>query len=100
MSIEQSAGGNGKHLFLHPSVSSWVGTEGLDAQQKVAAVAKVRCLEHRLFEGGRVRRELDREAAEDIMIEVNVLRHLLGWLEIDIEGHLRRNHLSVVGSSR
>lgn len=100
MRIEQSAGGNGKHLFLHPSVSSWVGSEGLDAQQKVAAVAKVRCLEHRLFENGRVRRELDRQAAEDTMIEINELRRSLGWLEIDLEGHLRRSHLSVVGSAR
>lgn len=100
MSIEQSAGGNGQHLFLHPSVSSWVGPEGLDAQQKVAAVAKVRCLEHRLFEGGRVRREITRHAAEGIVAEINDLRSMLGWLELDLEGHLRRNHLSVVGSAR
>lgn len=76
-------------LCLHPSVGISIHTTALTPRQKVAAVAKVRCLEHDLLEGSRVRRELNREAVLELVGTINQLRRALGWLEIDLEGHLR-----------
>lgn len=98
MSIELSAEAGFKRLPLHPSVSSWVGPEGLDARQKVAAIAKVRCIERDLFEGGRVRRGLAPGAVDEMLTCVNELRSALGWLELDIEGNVGRSHLQRIAS--
>lgn len=78
-----------KRICLHPSVGTWAKADGMTPRQKVAAVAKVRCLEHSLFEGDRIRRELDRHAAEEIVAKINELRRALGWLEMDFDfdGH-------------
>lgn len=92
MSIGQSAETVNQQLCLHPSVGTWVDPAELSARQKVAAVAKARCLEDSLFEGDRIRRKLSREAAEDIVARINELRRALGWLEIDLDGHWRSSH--------
>jgi hypothetical protein len=64
----------------------------LTPAEKTAAIAKVRCLEHDLFDGGRVCRELTRQRAEAMIAELNQLREVLGWLEIDVEGRWRWPH--------
>ena len=79
-------------LCLHPSVGTWAARERMSPRQKVAAVAKVRCLEHQLLEGNRVNRSLTRPAAESIVAEINELRRALGWLEIDLNGQWRWPH--------
>jgi hypothetical protein len=62
----------------------------LSQREKTAAVARVRWLEHELFDGdGHVRRRVSREHATAIVDELNQLRATLGWLEIDLEGHWR-----------
>lgn len=81
-----------ERLCLHPSVGMFVNPTTMSPRQKVAAVAKVRCLEHRLFEGGRVRRELSRETARQIAAAINDLRSALGWLEINLDGRWRPSH--------
>lgn len=98
MSIEPSAEAGFKRLRLHPSVSQWVGPDGLDPRQKVAAVAKVRCLERDLFESGRVRRGLEECAIEDLLGRINELRSVLGWLELDVDGQVGRAHLQRIAS--
>jgi hypothetical protein len=70
----------------------------MTARQKVAAVAKVRCLEHDLFDGERVRRELSRSDVEDLVGRLNELRRALGWLEVDLDGRLRWPHQAAVGA--
>lgn len=89
MSFGQSDEMVTQRLCLHPSVGPWVNPEVMTPRQRVAAVAKVRCLEHDLFEGDRVRRELSREEADGIVAKINELRLALGWLEIDLKGHFR-----------
>lgn len=89
MSIGQFAEKTPQSLQLHPSVGTWVDPNNLTRRQRVAAVAKVRCLEHQLIDGDRVRRSLSRHAAQGIVAQVNELRRALGWLEIDLEGHWR-----------
>lgn len=79
-------------VCLHPSVGTWVVPARMSPRQKVAAVAKVRCLEHQLLEGNRVNRSLTRIAAESMVAEINELRTSLGWLEIDINGQWRWPH--------
>jgi hypothetical protein len=64
----------------------------MSRRQRVAAVSKVRCLEHQLFDGERVNRSLSRQAAERLVVQINELRRLLGWLEVDVEGHWRWPH--------
>jgi hypothetical protein len=64
----------------------------LTPAEKTAAITKVRCLEHDLFDGGRVCRELTRQRAEAMIAELNQLREALGWLEIDVEGRWRWPH--------
>jgi hypothetical protein len=62
----------------------------MSAADKTAAITKVRCLEHELFDSyGQVRRRTDRAAAEVTVAAVNDLRRALGWLEIDLDGHWR-----------
>ena len=89
MSTGQSQDTTTKRLCIHPSVGMAVDPDRMTARQKVAAVAKVRYLEHDLFEGGKVRRGLDPRRADEIVISINELRRALGWLEIDIAGQLR-----------
>lgn len=98
MSVELSTEAGFKRLPLHPSVSSWVGPEGLDPRQKVAAIAKVRCIERDLFEGDRIRRGLGRDAVDEMLSRINDLRSALGWLELDIEGRLGGSHLQRIAS--
>jgi hypothetical protein len=81
-----------RSLCLHPSVGTYVSPANLDARGKVAAVAKVRCLEHDLFEGDRVSRSLSRVASKAMVAEINELRRALGWLEIDVNGQWRWPH--------
>ena len=64
----------------------------LAPKDKTAAITKVRCLEHRLFDGDRICRQLSREAAEAVIGELNQLRTSLGWLEVDVEGRWRWPH--------
>jgi hypothetical protein len=60
---------------------------GLTGPEKTAAITKVRCLEHDLFDGDQLRRDISRRTAEAAIAELNQLRSALGWLEIDAEGH-------------
>ena len=99
MRVERSAESGFKRLSLHPSVSPWVGPDGLDPRQKVAAVAKVRCLERDLFEGGRIRRGLGENAVDEMLIRINELRSALGWLELDVNGEVGRTHLQRMASN-
>lgn len=89
MSLAESDQITMKRLVLHPSVGLVADPERMTPSQKVAAVAKVRCLEHTLLEGNRVRRDLGRARAEQILETINELRRALGWLEIDPAGQLR-----------
>lgn len=98
MSIERSAEAGYRRLPLHPSVSQWVGPEGLDPRQKVAAISKVRCLERDLFDAGRIRRGLGEKAVEEMLECINDLRCALGWLELDVEGQVGRTHLQRMAS--
>jgi hypothetical protein len=62
----------------------------LTSQEKTAAVARVRWLEQRLFDGdGQVRRRVSRDQAQTIVDELNELRAALGWLEVDLAGRWR-----------
>lgn len=99
MSVGQRGQQMPRSLCLHPSVSTSVSPSGLDARQKVAAVAKVRCLEHDLFEGDRVSRALSRSEAKAVVAEINELRRALGWLEIDLDGQWRWPHEHETGSA-
>jgi hypothetical protein len=94
MGIVQSDETAGRRLCLHPSVGVAVDPEGMTPSQKVAAVSKVRCLEHDLFEGRRLRRELSSEQVGATVARINELRSALGWLEIDSDGQLRWPHLA------
>ena len=89
MSVGQFGEKGPRSLCLHPSVGTSVAPMRMTPRQKVAAVAKVRCLEHTLFDGDRVSRSLTRRGAEAIVAEVNELRRALGWLEINLDGHWR-----------
>jgi hypothetical protein len=89
MGIGQSYETAGRRLCLHPSVGVAVDPAVMTPRQKVAAVSKVGCLEHDLFEGERLRRELSPDQVSDIVAQINELRTALGWLEIDLEGQLR-----------
>jgi hypothetical protein len=92
MSIGQVGQQMSPSLCLHPSVGTSVSPAKLDARQKVAAVAKVRCLEHDLFEGNRVSRSISRVGAKAMVAQINELRRALGWLEIDLTGQWRWPH--------
>jgi hypothetical protein len=92
MSIGEIRQEMSRTVCLHPSVGTSVSPASMSPRQKVAAVAKVRCLEHRLFEGEKVSRSLGRMEAEAIVAEINELRRALGWLETDINGQWRWPH--------
>lgn len=94
MSDLQSEVSADQRFCLHPSVGLWVDPARMTAPQKVAAVAKVRCLEHDLFDGDRVRRSLGRDQAERLVTEINELRRALGWLEINPDGRWRWPHVA------
>lgn len=94
MGIGQTDETAGRRLCLHPSVGVAVDPEVMTPRQKVAAVSKVRCLEHDLFEGERPRRELSSDQVRDIVARINELRTALGWLEIDLDGQLLWPHLA------
>ena len=89
MSILQSAVNVDTRICLHPSVGLSVDPANMTARQRTAAVAKVRCLEHDLLDGDRVRRDLDRCEADEIVAKINGLRNALGWLEINLDGKWR-----------
>jgi hypothetical protein len=58
--------------------------------EKTAAITRVRCLEHDVFDGeGHVRRGVERARAEEALAEINGARRALGWLEIDLEHRWR-----------
>ena len=62
----------------------------LPPAEKTAAITKVRYLERELFDdSGHIRRRITRATAEEMVVLINDLRHALGWLEIDIDGHWR-----------
>lgn len=89
MSFGPSSNRAGQTLSLHPSVGLSVDPDRMSPRQKVAAVAKVRSLEHILFENQRVRRSLSPEEAAEVLFKVNQLRNALGWLEIGLDHNLR-----------
>jgi hypothetical protein len=62
---------------------------GLSGPAKTAAVTKVRCLEHELFEDGHVRAGITHKNAVEVIDELNQLRAALGWLEVDLDGRWR-----------
>lgn len=98
MGIGQSDDTAGRRLCLHPSVGVAVNPAVMTPRQKVAAVSKVRCLEHDLFDGERLRHELRPDQVDGMVEEINELRTALGWLEIDLDGQLRWPHLAEAGS--
>jgi hypothetical protein len=92
MSITQTDVSADPRICLHPSVGLWADPARMTAPQKVAAVAKVRCMENDLFDGDRVRRGLSRDQAERMVDQINELRKALGWLEINPDGKWRWPH--------
>jgi hypothetical protein len=53
-------------------------------------VTRVRYLERQLFdESGRPRRDVAEGEVESRVSQINLLRHMLGWLEIDLRGRWR-----------
>jgi hypothetical protein len=65
-------------------------SKALPPAEKTAAITKVRYLEQELFDdSGHIRRGITRTTAEEMVVLINDLRHALGWLEIDIDGHWR-----------
>jgi hypothetical protein len=89
MNFLQSEADVDQRICLHPSVGLSVDPTRMTAPQRVAAVAKVRCLEHDLFDGDRVRRALSRDQAVHLVTKINDLLKALGWLEINSEGKRR-----------
>ena len=89
MSVSQPEVSVDQRICLHPSVGLVAEPTRMTAPQKVAAVAMVRCLEHDLFEGERVRRALTQDRAEELVAKINELRKALGWLEVKLDGKWR-----------
>jgi hypothetical protein len=57
---------------------------------KTAAVTKVRYLERDLLDdSGHVRKGVTLARAAEIVAEINDLRQVLGWLQIDLDGRWR-----------
>jgi len=57
---------------------------------KADAITRVQLLEHETFDdGGHLRNGIDPAAAELTLEQINELRHVLGWLEIDLHGRWR-----------
>ena len=71
------------------SSGAW-SSSGVSPAEKAAAVTRVQFLEHETFDdGGHLRGGVDQAAAERTLVQINELRHLLGWLEIDLHGQWR-----------
>ncbi len=65
-------------------------SSGVSLTEKAAAITRVQSLEHETFDdGGHLRGGVDQTAAELALDQINELRHLLGWLEIDLHGQWR-----------
>ena len=76
----------GAGLILHPSVGIVADPTYITPRQKLAAISKVAYLEHSLLDGPHVTRRLTRDDAEALVNQINELRRLLGWLEVDLDG--------------
>jgi hypothetical protein len=58
--------------------------------QKTAAVTLVRYLERQIFDDdGHRRRHVKEPMLDELVGQINELRHVLGWLEIDLQGKWR-----------
>jgi hypothetical protein len=58
---------------------------GMSPAGKTATVNKVDVLEQQLFDGeGHLRRGMTPERATNLLDQINVLRHELGWLHLDL----------------
>jgi hypothetical protein len=77
----------GAGLILHPSVGIVADPTYITPRQKVAAISKVAYLEHSLFDGSQAKRCLNQDDAEALVSQINELRRVLGWLEVDLHGH-------------
>jgi hypothetical protein len=70
--------------------SSARSCDGVTPSEKADALTRVQFLEHETFgDGGHLRSGVDPDAAERTLAQINELRHLLGWLEIDLNGRWR-----------
>jgi hypothetical protein len=79
----------GERLCLHPCVGLTVDPTRMTDWEKVAAVAKVKCLEHDLFENAGLRRELSADEVVEMLAKINHLRRALGWLEVGLDERLQ-----------
>jgi hypothetical protein len=58
--------------------------------EKTAAVTRVRYLERQIFDDdGYPRRNVKEPVLDEVVGQINQLRHCLGWLEIDLHGRWR-----------
>ncbi len=68
----------------------WPAPPALGSTQKTAAVTRVRYLERQVFDdSGRQRRGVTESEVQGQVSQINQLRQLLGWLEIDLLGQWR-----------
>jgi hypothetical protein len=68
----------------------YTAVPALGPAEKTAAVTRVRYLEGQLFdESGPTRRGVTEDQVQRRVSQINQLRHLLGWLEIDLHGRWR-----------
>jgi hypothetical protein len=62
----------------------------LGAARKTAAVTRVRYLERQAFDGSsRRHRSIAESEVADLVTQINQLRGVLGWLQIDLHGQWR-----------
>ena len=87
MALTESDTPVGAGLILHPSVGIVADPTYITPRQKVAAISKVAYLEHSLFDGSQAKRCLNQDDAEALVSQINELRRVLGWLEVDLHGH-------------
>jgi hypothetical protein len=78
-----------ERLCLHPSVGLRVDPNRMTDREKVAAVAKVQCLEHDLFGHAGPRRELSADEVVERLAKINQLRRALGWLDVGLDESLQ-----------
>jgi hypothetical protein len=68
-------------------ISSARSGGGVTPSDKADPITRVQFLEHETFDdGGHLRSGIDPAAAERTLAQINELRHVLGWLEIDLHG--------------
>ncbi len=68
----------------------WQAPPALGLTQTTAAVTRVRYLERQVFDdSGRQRRGVTESEVQGQVSQINQLRQLLGWLEIDLLGQWR-----------